>query len=293
MAALYRVHGRRTSGTLRAVHRACFAAVFAIGCATAPTTLQGARTVEEHEVRFHAGGSIPISTRFISSLSDTVDTATERAEMAETAGRPLDDDEERQLSEGSLGLILFAPAPVFELGARWSPVERFDVGFEWAGPMLRGDAKYQMLAQADVDLAVLAGYTYHTSTAPSILEDIHELFEFAAVVDYGRHDVDLAFLASSDPRQTASWYASLRYMASFASLNLDVGWGDMRTRTDTSSVMHTIAGAGGLRVGTEKLALMLELTIAYIVFEPTIEGRDVSLSGFLFMPALGLSFETG
>ena len=276
---------------------AAWAALLVAGCATSPTTLQTARTVEAEELRLHAGGSIPITTQFIGALADTIDSATERAEMAEMAGRPLTAEEEAEVSEGAMGLVLFVPAPVFELGARFAPVERFDIGFEWAGPMLRGDLKLQIVADQPIDLAALAGYTFHTSTGVDIQEGLNDLFQFALVVDYGRHDVDLAVLASSDPRETVSWYGAVRYMASFVSLNIDVGWGTMRTLAESSSVMHTIGGVIGLRAGTEKLAVMLELTVAYIHFAPELESegttRELGLSGVLFMPALGLSFETG
>lgn len=273
--------------------RWAWVALVAGGCATAPTTLQTARTTEQGEFRFHAGASVPISSRFISEVSEAVDRATERAEEAEMAGRPLTPEEERELLQGALGLILFAPAPVFELGARWGPVEKLDVGFEWAGPMLRFDAKYQFLERPGVDVAALAGYTYHTGSAPSILEDIHDIFDFALIIDYGRHDVDVAVLASGPRDPALTWYAGLRYMASFVSWSVEVGFEPDTNRIGSNEVMHLIAGTGGMRIGTDKVQLMLELLLGYILFEPEVEGAPMDLGGILFMPAIGLAFETG
>ncbi len=269
-------------------------AVLAVaGCATAPTTLQTARTTEEGELRFHAGGSIAISSRFVSEVADLVDGATDRAEMAEEAGRPLTPEEERELEEGALGLILFASAPVFELGARYGVVEDFDVGFRWAGPMLRADGKVRFLEQPDLQLSGMLGYTYHTSTAPSIMEELQDLFDFVAVIDYSRHDLDLTLLASGDPESAVSWYASLRYLAGFVSVETTVGYGTMISSYESDEVMHVIAGTGGMRIGSEKVQLLLELMLGYVLFSPAIDGEEFDLSGVLIMPAIGLAFETG
>lgn len=267
----------------------------AAGCATAPTTLQTARTTEKGEFRFHAGASVPISTRFVAEVADLVDGATARAEDARTAGRELTPEEERDLMEASLGLILFTPAPTFELGARYGIVDDLDVGFEWAGPMLRGDAKVRLYEDpGSVDLGAMLGYTYHTSTAPSILEEVQDLFDFVFVIDYARHDLDLTLLANGDVGQTVTWYASLRYLAGIISADVAVGFDRSAAAPfEIDTILHLVGGTGGLRVGTEKLEFMLELTVAYIHLEPEVNGDTLGLSGMLFMPAIGLSFETG
>ena len=291
-----------TRGGLAAALCACLCLGLAVGCATAPTTLQTARTTEKGEFRFHAGASVPISTRFVAEVADLVDGATARAEEAETAGRPLTDEEEADLTEAGLGLILFTPAPVFELGARYGVVENFDVGFEWAGPMLRGDAKARIYEDPGTfDFGAMLGYTYHTSTAPSVLEEAQDLFNFVFVIDYARHDVDLTVLANGDVTQTASWYASARYLAGIISANVNVGFDrDTADPFTVDTILHMFGGTAGLRLGSEKFELMLELTVAYILFEPELEstdpdfdGQTLGLSGMLFMPAIGLSFETG
>lgn len=267
--------------------------VVATGCATAPATLQTARTVEPGEWRFSTGASIPISTRFVGEVADTAELAADRASRAEEAGEPLTEEEQRELVESALGLILFTPAPTYELGARVGLAQNWDLGFRWAGPMLRGDVKWQLLERPSLDAALLAGYTYHTDTAPSILSSVYSVFESVGVVGYSRHDADLAFLVSGNPEAVVSPYGALRYLAAFTSFETVVEGTDMVTQTESESIMHIVGATGGLRIGTPKIQLQLELTVSYVHLKPTVFGDEVDLGGMLFMPAIGGSFETG
>jgi len=267
------------------------------GCVTTPTARQTARTVEPQELRVSGGASLPISTRFIAEVSDLVDTAADRARDARDAGRPLTEEEQRELEESALALVLFTILPVFELDARYGIVDDFDVGLRYAGSSLRLDAKYRFLERDSMSLAGLLGYTYHFGFGTSVVESFHDLFEITAILDYTRHDVDAGVIVSGNENDTVVPYGMLRYLLAINSLELELDSSfdteTMIPRTELDPLMHVIAGTGGLRIGSEQIELLLELTLGYVILSPEVRGEQIDLGGFIITPALGLAISTG
>jgi hypothetical protein len=275
-------------------------AVLGAGCMTAPTMRQTARTMDPGELRLSAGASLPISEQFVGALADTVDGATGAARDARDSGRPLTEEEQRELEESAMALLLFAVLPVFEIDARYGIADDLDAGLRYGGSSLRVDGKYRLVASEAGDLALALGYTYHFGLAKNIGESLFDLFEFELVLEHDRHDFDVAVMYSpaEDSDRIVTPYASGRYLLSLNTFELRVD--SSLTVTDplerdvkVSEAMHVLAATGGLRIGPPKIHLMIELTVAYAILTPEIGDRTLDLSGVIFIPMIGLGFETG
>ncbi len=264
-------------------------------CVTSTTMLQTARPADGGRVGL--GMSVPISTRFVSELAGLAGTASDRLSEAEDAGRPVTEEEQQEAMEALMATVLFQSPPVTELSGRVGLADDLDFGLRFAGPAIRGDAKYDFLGASDdhLHLAGILGYAYHTDIGASIASSVYGLAERFDLAEYSRHDLDAALLLSNDSGSWFTGYLGARYLAAFASFEgrladaLEAESG--RIRTDTSAVIHHVGGTAGMQASVYWFRFLLELTVLKVFFEPTILGRRFDLGGYLISPGVGIAAE--
>jgi hypothetical protein len=266
------------------------------GCVSPVSQMQTARTLPPKKVRVHAGASLPISSRFAVELVDLVDLATDRLRDARNAGRPLTEEEQRQAIESAAAILLLQPAVVPELGLRMGIFDHVDAGLQWAGPTLRLDAKFHAVDMPGKGhVALQAAYTHHTGIGASIADVVFDLFESLKLVEYSRKDLEVALLASTeDQGRNVSFYGGLRYFLGMPRIESEVVDGIM-TETgmplvSTDSNIHEFGATAGVRLGTDRVALMAELTVLWMVFAPEIFGEQSDLGGLIIAPGVGAAF---
>lgn len=266
------------------------------GCVSPVSQMQAARTLAPGQKRLHAGASMPISSRFVQELIDVIDLATDRLQDADNAGRPITEAEQRQAIESAAAILLLQPTVVPELGFRMGIFDHVDAGLQWAGPTFRLDAKWHAVDMPGKGhAAVQAAYTYHTGIGASIAGSVFDLFESLRLVEYSRSDLELALLASTeDQGRNLSFYGGLRYFLAMPRLESALAAG-IETETGmplvgTETNIHEIGATGGVRLGTDRVALMAELTVLWMVFAPEIFGEESDLGGLIIAPGVGAAF---
>ena len=269
-----------------------------MGCISSNTTLTTARTLAPGDVRLAGGAAVPVSTRFVSEVANALIAATDRLSDADTIGAPVMESERRDAQTAALAALLLMPAPVFELSGRVGVVDDLDVGVRWAGTTLGADAKLRLREGGDGSLhvALIGGYVYHSDLGASVVTELEPLFDDLELLDYSRHDLRASVLLSNDSERIFSWYASLSYVVSFASFESrlvdSLAIDEAFRQTDTSAVIHQFGPTFGIRLGTENVGLLVELSVHYMHFKPRVLGAETNLSGLIITPALGgaLSF---
>lgn len=265
------------------------------GCVRPATQLQTARVLPPGETRLHGGMSAPFSTRFAGELVDAVELAADQLRDARNEDRALTEEEQRQAIESAAAILLLQPAVVPELGLRVGVFDQVDAGLQWAGPTFRLDGKWQVVDERGKGhVAVQAAYTYHTSIGASIAGSVFDLFDSLRLVEYSRSDLELALLASTEDRgRTVSFYGGLRYVLGMPriesaladELETETGMPLVRVRSN----IHEFGVTAGIRIGTERVALMGELTVSRMAFAPEILGEERDLGGMIFAPGAGVS----
>lgn len=262
-------------------------------CTTSLTTGQTARALKPGQVEVGVTGSVPISSEFVGELSDLAKASANRLKDAQNADRPLTEAEQREALEAGLALVLFHPALVTEITGRIGVFPRFDFGLKYAGTMLKLDGKYQLRSGEDggPDLAIAIGGTRHFGYGASVLKPAYELLSFVQLDDYSRHDLDVAFLASSEWDEMIALYGGLKYMISFMSIDADiqnVETANDLPRTELSSTFHYAGLSGGLRLGYKHVFATLELNVMRVFATPVVFGEERDLGGFIVSPSFGL-----
>jgi hypothetical protein len=266
------------------------------GCVSPVSQMQTARTLPPKKVRVHAGASVPISSRFAVELVDLVDLATDRLQDAENANRPITEEEQRQAIESAAAILLLQPAVVPEFGVRVGVFDHVDVGVQSAGPTFRLDAKWHAVDMPGKGHAALqAAYTHHTGIGASLAGSVFDLFESLRLVEYSRKDLELALLASTeDQGRKLSFYGGLRYFLGMPRIKSEVQ-DEIETETgiplvNTETNIHEIGATAGIRLGTDRVSLMAELTVLWMVFAPEIFGETSDLGGLIIAPGVGAAF---
>jgi hypothetical protein len=249
--------------------------------------------------RFAAGASLPLSARFIGSVEDSIDESVRTANEAVEEGRALTEDEQRDLVSQALMVISFFPSPVFEFDMRYGVAENFDLGFRFGSGGARLDAKWRFFQNSTLDAAALVGYQRYSGFGYEFVKNLSSVFEVVAVAEHQRNDIDLGVLISGTEDDDSIFvpYGSLRYMASFNRIETEfgarfLGVGAVEQVDEYEETMQLLYGVIGARVGVRRFHLQLELGVGYVLFEPTIYGQPVDLSGLIFTPSIGLSFDT-
>jgi hypothetical protein len=192
-----------------------------------------------------------------------------------------------------MSLVLFSPMPTTELALRVGMGEDVDMGLRYAGSLIKLDAKKQLIdGDPGLDLALDLGYSYHLGIGASWASRAYDVVDLVGLGEYSRHDLDGAVIVGRDFGQWLSIYGATRYMASFISLDSDIttvetGAGTGRTSIDNT--MHLFGGSFGSMIGYRYLFLTSELTIMKVIFEPTLVGQQLDLSGVVYTPTLGLT----
>jgi hypothetical protein len=260
------------------------------GCVGPVTTLEPPRTVEPWRVELVAGASVPVHGVFVSSMAKAIQRGTDRLRAANTA--PLSDRERADLDQAALAAVLFQPTVVPEIKARLGLIERIDVGFRYAGPTLKFDAKYNFWRSESLDIAASAGYVYHTGIGASIAQGIYQLFDDLKLVEYSRSDVDLAVLVSGPGDKHVFPYGAVRWIIGMPDFETKLppafvqATGIENSKVDT--LMHYVGATGGIRAGGKKVAFLGELTLMYLVFSPEVLGERRNLGGIVVSPAIAL-----
>ncbi len=267
-----------------------FASQLLMGCVGPVTTLEQPRTVEPWHVELVAGASVPVHGVFISSMAKAIDRGTDRLREANTA--PLSEKERADLDQAALAAVLFQPTVVPEIKARLGIIDRVDVGFRYAGPALKFDAKCNFWRSESVDIAASAGYVYHTGIGASIAQGIYGLFDDLKLVEYRRSDADLAVLVSGSGEKNVFPYGAVRYIIGVPEFETKLppelvsATGIQNSKVE--SLMHYIGATGGIRAGGKKVAFLGELTLMYLVFSPRVLGERRNLGGIVVSPAVAL-----
>src|SRR5262245_28005677 len=154
--------------------------ISASACTTSLTQGQTARALRPGQVEVAMSGSIPVSSRFVGEVADVVEASAARLKDADNADRPLTESEQREALEAGLALALFHPALVTEVGGRIGVVDRLDVGFKYAGTLVKADGKFQFATSDDggPDLAIALGLTHHLGYGASVLEPAYPLLDY-------------------------------------------------------------------------------------------------------------------
>lgn len=265
------------------------------GCVSPVSQMQTARALPPGQKRLHVGASVPISTRYAQELVDLVELAADRLRDADNLDRPVTEAEQRQAIEAAAAILLLQPAVVPEIGMRVGVLDHVDVGLQMAGPTFRLDGKWHAVDRpGEWHAAVQAAYTYHTGIGASIAGSIFDLFESLRLAEYSRSDIELALLASTEEqRRPLSFYGGLRYFLAMPRIEselidaLEAESGRPLVETDTN--IHQLGATAGVRLGTERVALMAELTVLWMVFAPEILGQESDLGGLVIAPGVGAS----
>ena len=256
---------------------------------TASGGLQTARTLEPGQWEVTAGSTVPVSTRFVEEIADLVDQAADELDD----GDPVTPEEERRAIVSALGVVLFQPAPILAMQVRRGVANDVDLGVRWAGPALRVDGKWRFTHTDDLDLAFDVGLTHHTGIGASAASSAFDLFDSLHLVSYSRKDLDANVIISNGSNRRVQSYGALRYTAAFIDVETELDdaleAADEAGIRDTSSTLHAFGASAGLRLGTPRIALLLELTVLRILFEPEILDAPANLSGYLIEPAAAIS----
>lgn len=263
-------------------------------CVSSPASLQTARTVPAGDYRVAAGVSVPVSTRYVGEIADLIGQAVDHAEEAIDGDGTITDDEYREMLQSGMAILMLQPTPIFDLSLRRGIVDDLDVGIRWAGPTWTIGGKWRFLKNDSIEMAAAFDYVYHTDLGASYAKALFDLLDFLKIASYSRHDASLNILISGNEDNIFVPYGGLRYIAGFTSVDTELE--DLQTeagltRSETSSVIHHVGGSIGFRVGTEKYNLLMELSVLYMYFKPTVLGEPVQLSGVLITPAIGGAVE--
>ena len=263
--------------------------VLLTSCVSSQSTLQTAPTVPKNKFRVTGGESIPVSTRFVSELTDVSGIAVDRARNSNID--PLTENEQQELIEAAIATALLQPTLVTTIEGRYGVHEKIDIGVRWSGPALRLDSKYWLYHKAGgLDVSFGLGLTYHTGVGASLAGKVYEVFDFVELLDFKRRDADASIYLSGDSRKRLGFYGSLRYTIS--SLNFESNLIGVDTETisvaqPVDEISHYIGGASGVRLRFGSFAILAELTVGRLFFDPTFGGNKRNLSGFVVEPALG------
>lgn len=263
----------------------------ATGCVGSSATLQTAKTLPPRKVAVAGGLSVPVASAFFGEVADTVRAAGRR--LGDLDDTELSDAERRQLIEAALAVLTMAPSVVPIAEVRVGAARRFDLGFRYAGPSLGLDGKYQVRETERWNLAVVLGARHHTGIGPSMGAVVYEVIDRARLASYRRQDLRAAFLYSTDENTTVGFYGALHYELAFARFRLGAvaeraSADDYVPIGEQRALLHTVGASSGMRIGRRRVALLLELGLAYLHFRPEVLGQTANLSGVVVEPALAL-----
>lgn len=273
-------------------HLLVFLAFFsATGCVGSGATLQTARTLPPRKVVIAGGLSVPVASAFFGEVADTVRAAGRR--LRDRDDSEVSDAERRDLIEAALAVLNMAPSVIPMVELRVGAARHLDLGFRYAGPSLGLDGKYQVRETDRWNLAVLLGARHHTGIGPSMAALVYEVIDRAELASYRRQDLRAAFLYSTDEDTTAGFYGAIHYQLAFTRFGIGavvervsadryVAIGEQR------ALLHTVGASSGLRISYRRLALLLELGLAYLHFRPEVLGKTANLSGVIVEPAVAL-----
>ena len=90
-----------------------------------------------------------------------------------------------------------------------------------------------------------------------------------------------------------SSFGAVRYSVAFCSFETElddaIESAEQAGIRDAEAQMHQVGASASVRLGTRRFALLAELTVMRLFFEPEILGAPTDLGGWLIEPGVGLS----
>jgi hypothetical protein len=258
---------------------------FALSCATPASTLQTGKTPPRGKLEMNSGIGLNLASGF---FSGAYDAGLVSAEKIDSGTADLSDEETRDLVSAAFSGVIFAPAPIWQVGLRYGILDRWDVGLAYATSGILVDSRFQILDEergGPFDMAIGVQYLRKTVNVPvpGILKDVLD------IEDIKRNDVDVSLISSRQINKYFLFYGGPKFIYTFMQADIleKISAATDSTIT-TSENMWSAGGVLGMGLGYEYAYVMLEANVLYYKYEPKILDVDTNLSGVNVYPAVGL-----
>jgi hypothetical protein len=268
------------------------AALLAGACATSLSTFQPAHVPRPGGFQAAAGQDVSIPTGTIRRAIDA-GQALERAARE----RALGPEEQLDLLEAGMQIALDPPALVSHASLAYAPVTNLELGLRYTSGAWRLGGRYQLWRQDRHGLDLSAGLGLQRFAYDFPLQD---LLDYVRIDGFERWNLDLPLLLGKQSAHHRLWGGAKLLLSSFdAGLSQDLpsgaGGDPQRVVARASGRALTVALQGGAAVGFRHVFLGVELTLARVFAEASLEVQDArrtaDLGGFVVYPGLALMGE--
>lgn len=265
-------------------------AALAAACAPSLSTFQPAHVAPKGHWQVDVGGEIFLAPGAAETLIDTAKTVAEKSKT-----QMLTDDEKWQIYDAGINVAISPPLtlPSSRLSVAYTPVDRLEVSFRYAGSAPRFGVRYQLIKQEDagVDLTVGVGGSRFSYAVP-----LGDVLPVLKIDDFVRWSVDLPILVGKHGDWYRLWAGPKVLLTTFdTSLTLDlVVEQDEVARFDGKAAY--LGAQAGAAVGWKYVFVGFELTVARVIgtAHATVLGRpvrDTDLGATVVYPSFGLMGE--
>ncbi len=264
-------------------------AVALSGCAATLSGFQPAHVPQKHHVQAEAGFdvSVPVGT-----ITRTIDAAESLSNAAKN--RSLTTDERNQVVEAGTNLALDPPALVAHAGIAWAPFDRWEIGLRASSGAWRAGVRRQLLVQETHgwDLTVGLGLQRFSYKFP-----VGDFVGVLALEDFTRWSVDVPVIAGKRGDWYRLWGGPRLVLSKYSSrLRLDLpATGSTAAETIVATVdgdATLIALQGGVALGYRHLFIGVELTVARLFSQPTLDVGTTrftpDIGGWIIYPGVAL-----
>ncbi|MGM0558223.1 MAG: hypothetical protein ACQEVA_17695 [Myxococcota bacterium] len=269
-----------------------------IGCSTSMTHATGAHTLDQGEVRGGVTTQVDANTNIVSTTLSNARNLEDRIQDSNNTD-PLTEEEFRDVLDAAVAFALFRPGYTPEANLRVGIIDTLDLGVRYNGVTLKGDLKYEIAEWDDERQAVSVdvGVGRQFSPAPSIVEIV-------ALTEWSRTDLDVIALYGFEFEPYGRFWIGPRFMQSWIDVQPKLD-DELRERIpqeyedlDPGQFFQDenityYGGTTGIMAGYKHVYAMVELTVMYSRFTPTIIDEQRNLSGVTFAPNFGVVFEFG
>jgi hypothetical protein len=284
------MHRRILAMACVAVAAAAAMAMSAAGCAPALSTFQPAHVAPAGHIQAAGGLEVAIPTGAILSGIDTAKDLGRRAEN----GQSLTDAQKFQILDAGLNLALNAPAIGPHVGIAFTPVDRIEANFRYAGRAFRLGGRYQILKRdsGPFDMTVGLGVSGATYGFP-LSDEIPVL----RLDHFSRWQIDVPLLIGTARNYMRVWCGPKLLMSWFETqMTLNIPNDVSVVRFDGMATY--LGGQAGFALGYRKVFFAMELTVAdsFGTARTTVAGltppsHDTKVSTVIVYPSVGLMVE--
>ena len=263
--------------------------LFVVGCASAPTTLQGPQALPAGEFRLTAASSTSLNTRFISEFDQITSGAQDKIIAAE-AGDPMSEEELREVIETASVLTLFMPAFFWEVIGRVGIGYQCELGVRGSNVMAKGEVKCEGPSLGGLKWAGVLGGTMYFGGG--VASEVFDLLDSLSLGEHSHYELDATLLVGGSLGDWLEYYGGFKVVAVFVKLDWDIDeeWVEEEIGATTfDETYFQFGGVTGLLVGWKYLFMNLELSALYTPLNAEILGSEVDLSGVNLVPAVGLT----